>query len=369
MMPSETVDGPAENEQLSFLLSCVQAVHEQGLLTGTQAPDGRFSLTGQRDALPRWSRPLGLSLIRPETRHDAWQSPDHYAIRRSELSPEASQLITVLSQIIVGPGEVLLDELRHFRYLGPLRESPARSYSLPRYPSSSRWANGLAAWDMLYQMPRDFVDDVSRWLSDDGRLNSGYGVKVKVFRELDEESELAALLRSGRAFDEAEDIQRELQRSTVAKRIVLRDENSGLEVLPQDVGIGLSQLVPVVVLALDPQLGLSAIEQPELHLHPALQVNIAELFIHRATQARTGPCLIETHSEHMLLRLLRRIRETGAGDLPAGHPGLKPDQVSVVCVEKGDGSVRAYSLRIDETGEFMDRWPKGFFEERAEELF
>ena len=368
-MPSDSADGAAENERVSFLYSCVQAVHEQGFLAGTQAPDGRFALTGQRDALPRWSRPLGLSLIRPESRNNTWQSPEEWSIRRSEISHEASQLISVLSQIFVGPGEVLLDELRHFRYLGPLRKAPARSYSLPRYPSPSRWANGLAAWDILYQMPGDFVDDVSSWLSSDGRLNSGYGLKVKVFRELDEESELASLLNSGRAFDEGEDIQRELQQSAVGKRIVLRDENSGLEVLPQDVGIGLSQLVPVVVLALDPQLGLSAIEQPELHLHPALQVSIAELFIHRGTQARTGPCLIETHSEHMLLRLLRRIRETGAGDLPAGHPGLKPDQLSVVCLEKVDGSVQAYSMRIDETGEFMDRWPKGFFEERAEELF
>lgn len=369
MRESENEDEAADGDRTSFLFDLLQTVREQGFLSAAQTPDNRIALTGQRDALPRWARPLGLSLIRPGTRDDAWKNPDHYAVRRSEMSPEADQLITVLSQLLVGPGEVLLDELKHFRYLGPLREAPSRSYTLPRYPSPSRWANGLAAWDMLYQTPRSFVDEVSEWLSADSRLNAGYALKVKVYRELDEESQLSVLLRSGRAFDEAEDMEHALRECAIGRRIVLLDEDSGLEVLPQDVGIGLSQLVPVVVLALDPGLGLSAIEQPELHLHPALQVRMAELFIHRAAQTTTGPSLIETHSEHLLLRLLRRIRETSEGELPAGHSGLKPDQVSVVCVEKDDGSVRTYPLRIDDTGEFMDRWPKGFFEERAEELF
>ncbi len=117
-----------------------------------------------------------------------------------------------------------------------------------------------------------------------------------------------------------------------------------VELQPQDVGVGISQVVPVIVTALDGKERLVAIEQPELHLHPALQVNIAELFIHRASQPKAGPCLIETHSEHMLLRLLRRIRETAARELPAGYPGLKSDQVSVVCVEKVAGSVHAYPL-------------------------
>ena len=79
--------------------------------------------------------------------------------------------------------------------------------------------------------------------------------------------------------------------------------------------------------------------------------------------------LIETHSEHLMLRLLRRIEETGSNELPEGKPALKPDQVSVVYVEQVEGEVRATRLRIDETGEFIDRWPQGFFDERADELF
>lgn len=77
----------------------------------------------------------------------------------------------------------------------------------------------------------------------------------------------------------------------------------------------------------------------------------------------------ETHSEHIILRLLRRIREKTDNELPPGVIGLEPEEVSVVYVETGESGVNFRSLRIDKQGEFLDRWPKGFFEERAEELF
>ena len=70
-----------------------------------------------------------------------------------------------------------------------------------------------------------------------------------------------------------------------------------------------------------------------------------------------------------MLRLLRRIRETTENEVPPGVIGLSPGDLSVIYVESGDGGVRFRPLRVDPEGEFIDRWPKGFFEERAEELF
>ena len=78
--------------------------------------------------------------------------------------------------------------------------------------------------------------------------------------------------------------------------------------------------------------------------------------------------LLETHSEHLILRLLRRIEETNSGDREEGAPPLAAGLVSVVFLEQVDGELRATPLRIDDTGEFIDRWPHGFFEERADEL-
>lgn len=134
-------------------------------------------------------------------------------------------------------------------------------------------------------------------------------------------------------------------------------------------------MVPVVVAALRKHAGVLAVEQPELHIHPAIQVGIGDLFI-RAVQADPKglpvvdkTLLIETHSEHILLRLLRRIRERTENELPPGAAGLEPDNLSVIYVENDEGNVRFRPLRVDAEGEFLDRWPNGFFEERAEELF
>jgi predicted ATPase len=127
-------------------------------------------------------------------------------------------------------------------------------------------------------------------------------------------------------------------------------------------------VLPVVVAALEPSSSLVAIEQPELHIHPAVQVGLGDLFIKGAKEHGIS-FLIETHSEHLILRLLRRIRETAEGELPPDVLALKTDDVSVMYVQPGEGGVKLIPLPIDETGEFTTRWPKGFFDERAEELF
>ncbi len=153
-----------------------------------------------------------------------------------------------------------------------------------------------------------------------------------------------------------------------------QDVLKGIVVAPGDVGVGVSQMVPVVVSCLRDVQGIVAIEQPELHVHPAIQVGIGDLFI-RAIQADDlgfgagKSLLIETHSEHIMLRLLRRIRESHEDELPPGITGLKPNDLSVIYVEGSDEGVRFRALRVDEEGEFLDRWPRGFFEERAGELF
>ena len=132
-----------------------------------------------------------------------------------------------------------------------------------------------------------------------------------------------------------------------------------------DVGSGLGYVLPVF-LALAGRTHC-LIQQPELHLHPALQAETADAFIESSKKFNI---IVETHSEHLLLRLLRRIRQTSAGStLNIDHP-LAPTDVAIIYFEpKADDVTHLTVLQITEQGDFVGRWPRGFFTERDEELF
>jgi predicted ATPase len=141
----------------------------------------------------------------------------------------------------------------------------------------------------------------------------------------------------------------------------LTDIRSGVVVTPADVGFGISQMLPIVVELLAHRESIICIEQPETHLHPRLQTRLADLLIESSRNGDlANQLIVETHSEHLLLRLQRRIRE-GAID---------PSDISVLYVDQDtDGNTTATHLRIDDEGEFLDEWPDGFFDERLDELF
>ena len=135
-----------------------------------------------------------------------------------------------------------------------------------------------------------------------------------------------------------------------------------------DVGVGISQILPVVVAALDPNRPtITAIEQPELHVHPRLQVELGDLFAQRAVKG--GIFLIETHSEHLLLRLMRRMRQTSDKTLPEDAPGLLPRDVAVLFVEPDGSETLVREMPLNERGELVKAWPGGFFEEDLREIF
>lgn len=117
---------------------------------------------------------------------------------------------------------------------------------------------------------------------------------------------------------------------------------------------------------------------PELHLHPALQSQLADALIVALGDADFGghnargchQIIAETHSEHLLLRLLRRIRQAADPDRSLDPHSLGRESVVVLYVDPNpDGMSTVKHLRISREGEFIDRWPHGFFEERWTELF
>jgi AAA15 family ATPase/GTPase len=132
-----------------------------------------------------------------------------------------------------------------------------------------------------------------------------------------------------------------------------------------EVGSGLSYIAPVLTnLFFSP---LSLIQQPELHLHPLAQCGLGDVLIASANNQNYS--LVETHSEHLLLRILRRIRESAVNKCP-NKLAIDCNDVKVYYFNpSNDGFTEVKKLRIDRFGEFQDRWPKGFFTERDAELF
>ncbi len=162
-----------------------------------------------------------------------------------------------------------------------------------------------------------------------------------------------------------------IQRSTrsAVPELTLMDKRTGTIVSHRDIGIGVSQLLPVLVKAYAKKDSLVAIEQPEIHLHPALQAELADIFIESALGDQKNTFVLETHSEHILLRLMKRMRQTHEQKLRDGALRVTPDQVSLLFVSPGtEGSV-VQDLGLNERGELVKAWPGGFFEEGFNEMF
>ncbi len=137
--------------------------------------------------------------------------------------------------------------------------------------------------------------------------------------------------------------------------------------LPQvkltDVGFGVSQVLPVIVEALYvPRRSIVIFEQPEIHLHPRVQADLADLFVDAIRARENGEprdCqfIVESHSEHFLRRLQRRIAEEE----------LSADDAALYFVHTDGASARLEALKVDLFGNILN-WPDGFFGDEMGDL-
>lgn len=232
--------------------------------------------------------------------------------------------------------DVVLAPLRHFAktlqqliHIGPLRVIPGRSFVAKRTQDKPRWFNGEAGWDAFAYGSSVLQQEVNDWYKN--HFNCPY----------------------------------QFLKSPSCYGVALADANSAMPLLPSQVGAGVSQIFPFVVAAVKPDVGMISIEQPELHLHPAWQVELADLMLTQTNQYSADKLfLVETHSEHMVLRLLKRIRESQDNDLP-----LDNKLAQIIFCEVFEGETRIRPIGITSDGDFDTAWPNGFFEERGKELF
>jgi hypothetical protein len=140
--------------------------------------------------------------------------------------------------------------------------------------------------------------------------------------------------------------------------IVVQRSPHAPEVLITDVGFGISQILPVLVLCYYvPEGSTVMFEQPELHLHPSVQSGLADLFI-EVTQTRNLQIILESHSEHLLQRLQRRIAEEK----------ILPEQAALYfCSLNSDGDSHLTALELDSFGNITN-YPTGFFGDEMGDL-
>lgn len=265
------------------------------------------------------------ALLAFEQRIDLSDAPVDWAEVCND-KPLAGRVITecALADVVLAPLRHFTKRLQQLIHTGPLRVIPSRSFVAKRTMEKPRWFDGQAGWDAFYFGSSVLQKEVNDW----------YKVHFKADYQF---------------------IQ-----SPTGYGVALTDTKNETALLPAQVGAGISQVFPFVVAAMKTDLGIVSIEQPELHLHPAWQVELADLMLTQTNQYSADKLFfVETHSEHMVLRLLRRVRESK----------VTPENISIIYMNTDENGSNPIKLDVTSDGDFAEEWPNGFFDERDEELF
>jgi predicted ATPase len=233
--------------------------------------------------------------------------------------------------------EKQLDDLY---YLGPLREFPQRDYLWARSRPRDVGSKGEKA-----------IDAILAATEAGEQRNYRKGARLRPFQEM-----IAYWLREiGLIHDFKVE---EIRKGSNRWQAILEVRKGSPSVLLTDVGFGVSQVLPVITLLLYvPEGSTVVLEQPEIHLHPLAQANLADVLIYAAIN-RNIQIVLESHSEHLLLRLQRRIAEQSIAssdvnlyfcDVPKVESALLPLEIDLL------GSIR--------------NWPKNFMGDSMGELF
>lgn len=259
------------------------------------------------------------------------QSADFRPQRSFAFSASTLNKLGKQGELIKPIGPALLDELGRIIYLGPVRRLAQRDYV---------WAG---------RIPAHIGDDGAKAV--DALIASGVARQAANKRN-------QALPAEAQLFEQTIHWMKEMNLADClsiralggSARYELLIENDGQASNLKDVGVGVSQVLPVIVAALFAQPGhIVIIEEPESHLHPLAQSKLAELLA-QVSKERNVQFIVETHSEHLFRRMQTLIAKQQ----------ITPKDAAMYFVERDGKAARMRPLELDDFGR-VKNWPEGFF--------
>ena len=232
--------------------------------------------------------------------------------------------------------EKLMDSMY---YLGPLREYPRREY---------HWAGSSP--DDVGQRGERTMDSLLAATARNETRSLGFRKRHKPFQAMIAHwlSELG-LIHDFRL--------EEIAKGTNLYRALVETSTSSVTTSLTDVGFGVSQVLPVLVLLYYvPEGSTVMMEQPEIHLHPAVQSGLADVMLNVAN-VRNVQIVVESHSEHLMRRLQRRVAEQK----------ISSEDVKLYFVSSNRGRAEVSDLLLNEWGE-IENWPANFFGDEMGEI-
>lgn len=270
-----------------------------------------YQLSSARFRLPNWD---GAQRV-----HEPRQS--YKPGRAIEFSEDAlDDLGPTLGPKIRDAMVAVKDAFKKFHYLGPLRQPPVREVPWSQQNPSRLGSMGQETIQALIsnetgRTKGTLTTSVSTWLK---RLDLADGIKVT-----------------------------QVGKSRLFEIEVIRGESRSNIV---DVGYGVSQVLPVIVLLqFAPEGSVILCEDPEAHLHPMAQAELADMFV-EVTRQRKLQILLETHSEHLFRRLQFLIADGK----------MSSDDCALYYVDREQPSTKLITLQTNEFGQVAN-WPKQFF--------
>jgi len=217
------------------------------------------------------------------------------------------------------------------QYIGPLRFYPDRNFILNSIEDKE--SNSFKAEDLwaLLKKRKTLKNEISNWLSQPDKLKSHYEIIIE------------------------------------NEKVFFLDKRNNTKVSHKDLGLGVSQVLPILISSYFARNKLIMIEQPELHLHPAVQAELADEIV-KSYQRWNNHFVIETHSEYLLLRIMRIMRHTSQGK-EFHNLKLTNEDIGILYIDADEIKTYIFPIKLSNDGKIIDKWPGGFFEEGFRERF